>query len=480
MQKINSEVEKPIIVWFRQDLRLEDNPALTAAIHTGRPVIPLFIWDLSKQPWSLGAASRWWLHYSLISLKTELKEIGLNLILQQSHSPLQVILSLAKETNANLVYWNRLYEPHSIASNSQIKFELEKLGVGVKSFNGTLLFEPWTIANQQQKPFQVFTPFWKTCCKLGEPELPLPKPQKAKGLLNIQTTSIEELQLLPKIHWDTGIKKQWKPGSKEACRLLKYALEYVIENYAIQRDFPAELGTSLLSPYLHWGEISSRMIWHAVRQRFGFKDEVEKFLRQLGWREFAFHLLYHFPHTTDHPLREKFNDFVWKTDPEGLKAWQNGLTGYPIVDAGMRQLWHIGWMHNRLRMIVGSFLVKDLLINWQEGAKWFWDTLVDADLANNTLGWQWVGGCGADAAPYFRVFNPVLQGEKFDPQGKYVRQWIPELKNLSNQWIHKPWEAPQSVLRDAGVELGKNYPLPIVDHAEAKKTALETFSKITS
>lgn len=474
--------ESPLIIWFRQDLRIEDHPALLAAVQQNKPVIPLFIWSpLEEREWKSGGASCWWLHGSLQSLKLELKEIGLNLIIRQSSSSLQAILDVVKETNAEGVYWHRRYEPYAIQRDSIIKAQLQKQGIKAQSFNGSLLFEPWTILNKQNKPFQVFTPFWKHCCSLDEPPKPLGKPAEAISYQgNLASATIDSLALLPKIHWEGGLKEFWQPGEKGGKIRLKRTVSEVINRYVESRDFPAVRGTSELSPYLHYGEISPRMVWHAVREALGNGGGAEAYLRQLGWREFAFHLLYHFPYTPSQPLRPSFASFPWKDDKQALQAWQKGLTGYPIVDAGMRQLWHIGWMHNRVRMIVGSFLVKDLLIRWQEGATWFWDTLVDADLANNTLGWQWVGGCGADAAPYFRVFNPVTQGEKFDAEGRYVRQWVPEIGLLSNKWIHKPWEAPEEELKKAGIILGETYPKPIVDHAQARQEALKAFQEIKS
>lgn len=470
--------EKPIIVWFRQDLRTEDHPALHSAIQQGRSVVPVFIWAPAEEmEWAPGAASRWWLHGSLQNLRNELEELGLKLIVRQQSS-LEALQEIAEQTGASGVYWNRRYEPYAIQRDAHIKAELRKNGIHAQSFNGTLLFEPWTVLNKQNKPFQVFTPFWKHCCSLGQPDHPLPKPQTAFSYSGaIESVAIESLHLLPTIPWDIGLKRYWQPGVPGAQQRLHRALEEVIIRYEEQRDFPSIRGTSELSPYLHHGEISPRMVWHAVRQALGQRKGADVFLRQVGWREFAYHLLYHFPQTPSVPLHPKFSVFPWEEN-RLLREWQKGQTGYPIVDAGMRQLWETGWMHNRVRMIVGSFLVKDLLIDWKEGAAWFWDTLVDADLANNTLGWQWVAGCGADAAPYFRIFNPVTQGEKFDPEGAYVRRWIPEIASLPNRWIHKPWEAPEDELRRAGVSLGKTYPKPIIDHAQARLKALDAFAQI--
>ncbi len=469
-------VERPSIVWFRQDLRVEDQPALSAAIAKGGPIIPLFIWAPEEQgEWALGEASCWWLQRALVELKKELKKWKLNLILRRSSS-IEALLNIAKETGADAVFWNRCYEPTIMQRDASIKATLQQLSIKVQIFNGSLLFEPWDILNKQNKPYKVFTPFWKACSQLGEPRSPLSKPQKIKGdIRGIHSESLEEFHLLPTIPWDKGLQEKWKGGS-QANLQLQLALKTVIGQYSQRRDELGKEGTTELSPYLHFGEISPRMIWWAVRKKFG--DQADVFLRQLGWREFAYYLLYHFPRTPTEPLRSNFGLFSWQANQEALRAWQRGMTGYPIVDAGMRQLWKIGWMHNRARMIVASFLVKDLLIDWQEGAKWFWDTLVDADLANNTLGWQWIAGCGADAAPYFRIFNPVTQGKKFDANGEYVRHWVPEIRDLPNAWIHRPWEAPEKILKQAGVELGINYPKPIVDHARARKMALEAYDKI--
>lgn len=463
------------LVWFRQDLRVRDNPALTAALAEGKPVVPIFIWAPEEEgKWVLGAASKWWLYHSLEQLKESLKELGLHLVIRRGNS-LEQLQKVIREADVEAVYWNRRYEPSALKGDAEVKAALKKEGIACQSFNGNLLFEPWTIANKAGKPYQVFTPFYKQVLSQKEPEEPLPKPKRGHGP-QVEGISLKALDLLPHIHWDTGIQATWKPGEAAALKRIQTFIAGPIADYVEERDRPDHDGTSRISPYLHFGEITPRQIWHAVLQKD--KKVGEPYLRQLIWREFAYHLLYHFPKTPTHPLRPEFETFPWEYNQKQLKAWQKGLTGYPIVDAGMRQLWTTGWMHNRVRMIVGSFLVKDLRLHWLEGARWFWDTLVDADLANNTLGWQWVGGCGADAAPYFRIFNPVTQGEKFDPEGTYVRQWVPALKKLPNKWIHSPWKAPAAILEQGGVNLGKNYPEPLVDHAEARESALKAFKKI--
>lgn len=469
-------MSNPVIVLFQNDLRIEDQPALFKAANSSEAVIPLFIYDEEGE--SFGGASKWWLYHSLSSLKNDLADLGLSIVIRKGDLEAE-LFKLVHETKAKTVYWNRRYDPHSIKVLSRIKSRLKEEGIQAESFNASLLYEPWTIANKEGRPFQVFTPFWKSCLKHQKIEKPLGHPKNCLGFSKkMATEEIEHLGLLPKIHWDAGFQKSWKPGTKGALQHLKEALEEVVLDYSEKRDFPSVQGTSKLSPFLHFGEISPKMIWNAVVNRYGDDPASEPFLRQLGWREFAHHLLYHFPHTINQPLRKPFEKFPWNEDQEELAAWQKGKTGYPIVDAGMRELWTTGWMHNRVRMIVGSFLVKDLLISWQQGAAWFWDTLVDADLANNTLGWQWVGGCGADAAPYFRIFNPITQGKKFDTEGDYVRKWVPEIKQLPNKWIHDPWNAPSDVLRSYGVILGVDYPHPIVDHDEARKKALEAFYSI--
>lgn len=467
------------IVLLSQHLRVEDNPALLTACKRGG-TLPVFIYSPEDEgKWPPGSASRWWLHHSLLDLEKSLKKLGLPLIIRQG-STLAVLQDLIQKSSANAVYWNRRYEPSAIALDEKLRKTLFTLGIETQTFRGTLLFEPWSIANKQGKPFQVFTPFWKSCLSLPIPEQPLPSPKYTeKQTLKINSESIESLSLLPKIHWDEGLKSSWTPGSSHAKHFLKSFLNQGIVHYPTDRDRPDIEGVSKLSPYLHFGEITPRMIWHEVLKKFPSETPFRDcYLRQLGWREFAHHLLFHFPSTPEAPLRNDFANFPWNRNENALNAWKKGLTGYPIVDAGMRQLWQTGWMHNRVRMIVGSFLVKDLLLSWSEGARWFWDTLVDADLANNTLGWQWVGGCGADAAPYFRIFNPMTQGEKFDPKGDYVRKWIPELSQLPNKWIHRPWETPEALLEESGIVLGKTYPHPIVDHAAARLKALEAFASI--
>ncbi len=467
------------IVWFRADLRLDDNPALAEAIRSGS-VIPLFIWS-DEEPWALGAASRWWLHQSLVQLDKQLHRVGSRLIVRRGEA-LGVLKELLNETGDGAVYWNRRYEPALLERDRSVKAALTEAGIEVKSFNGSLLYEPWQIQNSSGQPFQVFTPFWKACSSI-EPARPvdapalLPSPERWPKSL-----SIDALELEPKVDWAAGMRSYWKPGTEGARLRLDAFLERV-GGYADERDRPDLESTSSLSPHLHFGEVSVRRVyWECVMKRELDKDSsrgVEVYLKEVGWREFAYHLLYHFPHTPDVPLKSEFANFPWVEDVASLKIWQKGETGYPLVDAGMRQLWQTGWMHNRVRMVVASFLVKHLLISWQHGARWFWDTLVDADLANNTLGWQWTAGCGADAAPYFRIFNPVTQGEKFDKTGAYVRRWVPELSALPDSFIHRPWEAPAVVLQSAGVRLGWNYPRPIVDHKAARDRALDALSSIS-
>ncbi len=471
------------IVWFRSDLRLADNPALQAALKRGAPIIPVFIWASDEElPWSPGGASRWWLHQSLTALDASLQESRSQLVIRRGAS-LQLLRELIRETGADAVFWNRRYEPAVIARDKQIKEALRADGIEAESFNAALLHEPWTVQNQSGKPFQVFTPFWKNCLTKPEPTEPSPKPSRISAPEQWpKSLPIAALELEPKIKWAEGIRASWQPGEHGAYAQLKRFLNDAVLNYSENRNRPDLIGTSRLSPHLHFGEISPRQIWHAWKAQATSKKitdwRTSQFLTEVGWREFAHHLLFHFPHTPEQPLRADFARFPWRNEPAWLKAWQRGLTGYPIVDAGMRELWTTGWMHNRVRMIVASFLVKDLLLSWSEGAHWFWDTLVDADLAQNTLGWQWTAGCGADAAPYFRIFNPLSQGEKFDPQGTYVRKWCPELAKLPNDYIHAPDQAPAEILARAGVEIGRTYPAAIVSHAIAREVALEAFAKI--
>ncbi len=475
----------PTIVWFRHDLRLSDHEALLAAVERGGPVIPLFIWSPDEEGgWSAGGASRWWLHQSLWRLEKQLLKLGARLIIRRG-TCLETLQDVVRESGADAVYWSRRYEPAIIERDRRIKEQLTEQGLQAKSFNSALLHEPWTIQNKSDKPFQVFTPFWKTCLTLAAPSEPLPAPKRLLAFTqSVKSLSLAALELEPKIKWADGMKAAWEPGEDGAEALLQQFCELAFSTYSIGRNRPDQSGTSRLSPHLHFGEISPRQVWHALRrhaEKHGLSETEwrnSQYLAEIGWREFAHHLLFHFPHTPTHPLRAEFERFPWRENAASLKAWQRGLTGYPLVDAGMRELWTTGWMHNRVRMVVASFLVKDLLLPWQTGAEWFWDTLVDADLASNTLGWQWTAGCGADAAPFFRIFNPVSQGEKFDPNGDYVRHWVPELSMIPAKWIHQPWMAPSDVLRSAGVVMGKSYPAPIVDHGKARQMALEAFANI--
>ena len=477
----------PAIVWFRHDLRLADNPALHAAMQSGKAVIPLFIYAPEEEtPWQPGAASRWWLHESLAALDARLRELGSRLIIRFGPA-LGTLREIAKETHADEVFWNRRYEPAVITRDRQVKEALRCDGLSAESFNGALLHEPWTIQNQSKKPFQVFTPFWKHCLAKPDPAEPLPAPKILPAPQKWpKSLPLGELELEPKFKWADGLRVAWQPGEAGATVNLDRFLVKAFDDYTDHRNRPDFVGTSRLSPYLHFGEISPRQVWHGLRQlalKRGLPVEQwrrSQFVSEIGWREFSHHLLFHFPQTPTEPLRANFKKFPWRKDAAWLRAWQKGRTGYPIVDAGMRELLATGWMHNRVRMIVASFLAKDLLLDWQEGARWFWDTLVDADLAQNTLGWQWTAGCGADAAPYFRVFNPTSQGEKFDPHGQYVRKWCPELAQLPGEWLHKPWEAPSKIMAHAGVELGRDYPEPIVSHAIAREVALEAFATIKS
>jgi deoxyribodipyrimidine photo-lyase len=477
----------PTLLWFRQDLRLQDNPALNAAAARGGAVIPVYVFDeLSELKWRSGGASRWWLHHALAALDDSLRALGSRLVLARGDSG-ESLRKLIRQTGAGAVYWNRRYEPASIARDAKIKAELSAEGLEVKSFNSALLNEPHTIKNKSGGPFQVFTPYWRHCLTLPvAPPVKFTATALRAPVKWPDSFDLARLGLRPRSGWDAGFYATWTPGEASAAKRLKQFTVRAMDGYDDDRNLPARDGTSMLSPWLHFGEVSPRQIWAAVQAKskqtgvFPPSNGARVFLAEIGWREFAYHLLYHFPHTPERPLREEFSDFPWAEDKRGVKlrAWQRGLTGYPIVDAGMRQLWHTGWMHNRVRMVVASFLVKHLRLPWTSGAAWFWDTLVDADLASNTLGWQWSAGCGADAAPYFRVFAPVLQGEKFDASGDYVRRWVPELARLPAGHLHAPWEAPLHVLAEAGVRLGDNYPHPIVDHAKARAEALAAFKQL--
>jgi deoxyribodipyrimidine photo-lyase len=446
----------PALVWFRQDLRVSQNPALTAALERHTAVIPVYIWAPEEEgAWPPGAASRWWLHQSLASLQQELERRGSRLIIRKGPTA-EALRRLLGESGAGAVYWNRRYEPAAVARDREVKSKLRESGLQAESFNGSLLFEPWTIHNSSGQPFQVFTPFWRACANHAPARAPAKAPRRLPSPAEWpHSLPLPGLRLEPAVDWVSGFRELWEPGEAGARRQLRRFLKEGLAEYPLNRDRPALAGTSRLSPHLHFGEISPREVWDAAMAMTGeHRAACQAWLRQIAWREFAYHLLYHHPESPHQGLRRQFDRFPWRDAPEHFIAWKRGQTGYPLVDAGMRELWRIGWMHNRVRMLVGSFLVKHLLIGWQDGAAWFWDTLVDADLANNTLGWQWVAGCGADAAPYFRIFNPQLQAAKFDPGGDYVRRWVPEVNTAE-------------------------YPRPIVDHAEARDRALAAFASIT-
>ncbi|WP_426700370.1 cryptochrome/photolyase family protein [Rhodanobacter sp. Col0626] len=462
------------IVLFRRDLRLVDNPALSAACETHAQVLPVYVHAPGEEgAWPAGAASRWWMHHSLAALDAQLRTHHAVLHLRHGDT-LKQLRQLIRHSGASAVYWNRLYEPASIARDMQIKSALREEGIEVHSHNAALWCEPWTIATQQGDPYKVFTPYWRNLRSQWQAAEPLPKPALHGWRELPDGVPLEAFDLLPRIDWDTGLAETWQPGERGAQEMLEIFADDAIGDYAHARDLPARHGTSRLSPHLHFGEISPRQIHFELDRRAHAMDvkrrpDIEPYLRELGWREFAHHLLFHFPHTPTENFNPRFANFRWNAPDDAVLArWQQGRTGIPLVDAGMRELWHTGWMHNRVRMIVASFLTKNLRQHWHHGARWFWDTLVDADLANNTLGWQWVAGCGADAAPYFRVFNPVTQSKKFDPDGIYLRRWLPELADASTALLHEPWKDP-ALLKRSG------YPAPMVDLAASRQDALVAY-----
>lgn len=475
-----ADTQAPVIVWFRQDLRLSDNPALSAAADMKRPVLPVYILDdESAGERRMGAASRWWLHQSLEALNRSL-DAGLLCFRGKADD---VLPRLARATKAEAVFWNRCYEPWRIDRDKRIKSRLQKDGVPVRSFNGSLLFEPQNVTKKDGGPYKVFTPFYRNGCleSAPEPRKPMPKPAGLRVYDERGGESLDDLELMPDIPWYEGMAAAWTPGEKGAQGRLGAFLANGLSNYAEGRDRPDRALTSRLSPHLHFGEISPNTVWYAAKKQHSkdVAENLDSFLSELGWREFSYSLLYYFPSMPKANLQKKFDRFPWRESATDRERWQRGSTGYPIVDAGMRELWETGYMHNRVRMITGSFLVKNLLQDWRHGEAWFWDTLCDADLASNVAGWQWVGGSGADAAPYFRIFNPVTQGKKFDPDGDYVRRFVPELKGLPKKYIHDPWEAPPDVLAGAGVELGANYPEPMVDLKASRERALDAFKSIS-
>jgi deoxyribodipyrimidine photo-lyase len=474
----------PALVWFRQDLRLSDNPALNAAVESGRPVVGLFVLDdVTPGSWRLGGAARWWLHQSLSALERDLAARGCRLILRRGDAGV-VVPSFAAEIGAALVTWNRLYDTASTARDSRIKADLKAQGRDAASYKAGLLFEPWEIETKGGEPFKVFTPFWRACLARGVTAQPSQAPKRLAGWAGPAAgDALADWALTPTApDWAGGMRTTWTPGERGGQARLAAFLDGPVGRYPETRNLPAEPGTSRLSPHLHWGEISPLQVWSATQARAetgaAARPAVDIFAAELGWREFAHHLLYFWPTIPSDNWKASFDAFPWREDAAALRAWRKGRTGYPIVDAGMRELWATGWMHNRVRMITASFLIKHLMIDWRRGEDWFWDTLVDADLAVNAASWQWVAGSGADAAPYFRIFNPIAQGETYDPSAAYVRHWLPELANVPDAVIHKPWEAGALALQEAGVTLGKTYPAPIVDHAAARARALAAFASV--
>jgi deoxyribodipyrimidine photo-lyase len=477
----------PALLWFRCDLRLADNPALQALIDAGHTPLPVYIHDEPDADWQTGAASRWWLHHSLIALQQSLQQHGSDLLVFQG-DPEGILTRLLQQTGADRLAWNRRYEPACIKRDEHIKQVLEKQGCHVSSHNAALLREPWENLKDDGSPYRVFTPFWKKLHRIGPSREAISAIETLPGFDPETITNaipVDSLELLPSIKWDQAFYTHWTPGEDGAWNALQHFSDQHLLDYTDHRDRPALAGTSHLSPHLHFGEISPLQIWKTLSSQTattttrGLIPATESYLREIAWREFSYHLLYHYPATPLQSMDTRFREFPWRKHyKRDLQRWQRGQTGIPLVDAGMRELWTTGYMHNRVRMIAASFLIKNLLIPWQEGARWFWNTLVDADLANNTMGWQWCAGCGADAAPYFRIFNPVLQGEKFDKAGLYIRRWLPELARLDSKYIHKPWTADPAVLADAGIIPGKDYPEPLVDLQDSRRQALSAWDQV--
>ncbi len=474
------------IVWFRRDLRLSDNPALMAALATHQTVIPVYIHDETCGR-TEGGASLWWLHHSLTALDQSLKRKKSRLILRRGPAA-ECLHDLIKQTGASAVYWNRLYDEPSRERDTAIKTALKKKNITAESFNGSLLKEPWEMKTKTGNEYRVFTPFWKNMAADINLDPPLPVPKTVRPAINWPTSdALDDWRLLPtKPDWAGGFREMWRVGEDAAAERFDDFLEAAVTAYPDGRDRPALAATSRLSPHLHFGEISPRQVWQRAKIYMAAHKATAggalAYLREIGWREFSYHLLFHAPSLATKNWNTRFDSFPWAKvtqvkNKKNLEAWQKGQTGYPIVDAGMRELWTTGWMHNRVRMIAASFLIKHLMIDWRHGEQWFWDTLVDADPANNAASWQWVAGSGADASPYFRIFNPVLQGEKFDSDGQYVRRWVPELATMPNKFIHHPWDAPADVLKAAGVVLGKTYPQPLIDHSLARARALEAYGQ---
>ena len=482
---MSSPPAPPCIVWFRDDLRLSDHPALHAASKTGRPVICLYVLDeRSSAPNArpLGGAARWWLAQSLRALQQRLAAVGTSLLLRRGPAP-KIIAELARSTGADAMFWNEIAQAPQQAVAGQVAVALREIGVASHSFPGDLLAAPASIRNKENRGLRVFTPFWRRVQALGDPPKPLPTPERLCPGPDLASDTLESWGLEPtQPDWAGGLRESWTPCEWAAQQRLKEFLADDVAGYVSRRDRLDQAATPRLSPHLRFGEISPRQAWYsahfAAAERPALSADIDKFLSELGWREFCRHLLFDVPDLATRNLQPAFDAFPWRHDDGALQAWQRGQTGYPVVDAGMRELWHTGVMHNRVRMVAASFLVKHLLIDWRAGEQWFWDTLVDADAGSNPANWQWVAGCGADAAPYFRVFNPILQGEKFDPDGAYVRRWVPELAALPANLIHQPWSATPLELKGAGVDLGKTYPAPIVDHRIGRERALKAYAKV--
>ena len=462
----------PVIIWLRRDLRLADNPALHAGVKSGKPLILLYIDEVNKGR-ALGAASKVWLHQSLISLLKAIEEKGGQLILRRGHTA-EILNDIIAQTGADEVHWNRRYEGWARDIDQALKTNLKSRGLKAESHKANLLTEPWEVATKTGGFYKVFTPFWRAARASFTVDPDLPAPSRLDGVKGLYSDEIADWNLLPSSpDWGSKIMIYHSAGEDHAMQRLTSFLSGPVEHYDVQRDRPDdETGTSKLSPHLAFGEISPRQIWNAT---YGMGGDSDKFLSEIGWREFSYTLLFYNPDLASQNYKSDFDKFPWDSDPAKVAAWRRGQTGYPFVDAGMRELWQTGWQHNRVRMVCASFLIKHLLTDWRVGETWYWDTLLEADPASNAASWQWVAGSGADASPYFRIFNPFTQGEKFDPNGGYVRQYIPELAGLPNKYIHQPWTAPPDILAESGVVLGKTYPKPIVDHKAARELALNAY-----